>query len=297
MNKKAILIVNTKSRNAKIFLKETLRLLSKESFDITDILIAKSTSKLKSAAKLALKSEAEIIIIGGGDGTISTVIGYFAYSGKTLAFLPLGTTNNFIRGLEIPLDCRGSIDVIIKGKVAEIDLGKINNDYFANVSTIGISGAIASDVSHSLKQRLGRIAYFITGIKTFFKHKPFTCIIKSKEIDEVVETYQIVIANGRFHAGTLIHKEAKIDNNELIIFTLGGFSRLQFIKSSIAFLFGRHIKTQGTFYAKLKEFSLTLREPQHLEVDGEASKILEADFSIAKAAIKVIVPQNYEVSS
>ena len=46
--------------------------------------------------------------------------------------LPLGTANSFARTLGIPLDLTGAIDVLVNGKVANIDLGKINEDYFAN---------------------------------------------------------------------------------------------------------------------------------------------------------------------
>jgi diacylglycerol kinase family enzyme len=72
----------------------------------------------------------KFIILGGGDGTISSVVDHFAYINVVFGVLPLGTANSFARTLGIPLDLAGVIiDVLINGKVANIDLAKINEDY------------------------------------------------------------------------------------------------------------------------------------------------------------------------
>jgi len=56
-----------------------------------------------------------------------------------LGILPLGTGNSFARTLGIPLTIEGAADVIAYGKVADIDLGKIDHDYFANIASLGFS--------------------------------------------------------------------------------------------------------------------------------------------------------------
>ena len=97
----------------------------------------------------------KFIILGGGDGTISSVVDHFAYTRVVFGVLPLGTANSFARTLGIPLDLAGAIDVLVNGKVANIDLGKINEDYFANGSAIGMPAIVGRATPHSLKKWLG----------------------------------------------------------------------------------------------------------------------------------------------
>ena len=73
--------------------------------------------------------------------------------------LPLGTANSFACTLGIPLNLAGAIDVLINGKVADVDLGKINDDYFANGSSIGMPAVVGRATPHALKKWLGRAAY------------------------------------------------------------------------------------------------------------------------------------------
>src|SRR3546814_2461195 len=70
--------------------------------------------------------------------------------------LPLGTANSFARTLGIPLDLPGAVDVIANGRRARIDLGAINNDYFANVAAIGLPSLVGSTIPDGLKRVLGR---------------------------------------------------------------------------------------------------------------------------------------------
>ena len=94
----------------------------------------------------------KFIILGGGDGTISSVVDHFAYTSVVFDVLPLGTANSFARTLGVPLDLTGAIDVLVNGKVANIDLGKINEDYFANGSSIGMPAIVGRATPHGLKK-------------------------------------------------------------------------------------------------------------------------------------------------
>ena len=101
----------------------------------------------------------KFIILGGGDGSISSVVDHLAYASVVFGLLPLGTANSFARTLGIPLDLKGAIDVLVNGKVADVDLAKINEDYFANGSSIGMPAIVGRATPHSLKKWLGRGAY------------------------------------------------------------------------------------------------------------------------------------------
>ena len=70
-----------------------------------------SGQEIELLAKRAVE-DADIVVAGGGDGTISTVAREVAAAGKTLGVLPLGTLNNFSKDLGIPQDIAGAVRTI-----------------------------------------------------------------------------------------------------------------------------------------------------------------------------------------
>ena len=97
----------------------------------------------------------DLLIVGGGDGSICEAARRLAYLDMALGILPLGTTNNFARTLGLPLNLAGATDVLAAGKVADVDLGRVGDDFFANLVSAGLSAYVAANVPHQLK-RLAR---------------------------------------------------------------------------------------------------------------------------------------------
>lgn len=100
--------------------------------------LAKTGAEIERFAAEAAKGEAEIIVAGGGDGTISSVATQVYKAGKTLGVLPLGTLNNFSKDLGIPQTLGDAVKVIAESNVATIDLAEVNGRVFINNSSIGL---------------------------------------------------------------------------------------------------------------------------------------------------------------
>jgi diacylglycerol kinase family enzyme len=81
---------------------------------------------------------ADVIVAGGGDGTISSVVNIIAHKNITLGILPLGTRNHLAKDLNIPLDLDEAIDAICSGKTIAMDLGAVNGRFFVNNCSIGV---------------------------------------------------------------------------------------------------------------------------------------------------------------
>ena len=80
------------------------------------------TRVMEPVVKAAI-AKAPMVIIGGGDGTLSSDVDHFVGKDTVFAVLPLGTANSFARTLGLPLDIDGAIDVIAHGRRKRIDLG------------------------------------------------------------------------------------------------------------------------------------------------------------------------------
>lgn len=125
-----------------------------ESGVAANVQLAGSGREIEDLAKKAVE-KAEIIVAGGGDGTISTVAAEVSRAGKILGVLPLGTLNNFSKDLGIPQDVSSAVQTIGDGHVESIDLAEVNGRIFINNSSIGLYPQIVLRRDEQ-QRRLGR---------------------------------------------------------------------------------------------------------------------------------------------
>src|SRR5215218_8123205 len=88
-------------------------------------------------ARAAVAGGAEVVVAGGGDGTIRAVASVLAGGPVPMGVLPLGTLNHFARDLRIPTDLAEAVSLIPKGVVKALDLGEVNGEIFVNNSVLG----------------------------------------------------------------------------------------------------------------------------------------------------------------
>src|ERR1043165_4737608 len=153
--KSAVLVVNTHSRRGERLFFRAVDELTRRGINIVASYLVHQPDRLPQIVKEAIRRKGSLVIVGGGDGTISSIVDAFAYQDVILGILPLGTGNSFARTMGIPLTVEGAVDVIVNGKVADIDLGKVDNDYFANIASLGFSADVAHSSSNRLKKFLG----------------------------------------------------------------------------------------------------------------------------------------------
>ncbi len=93
----------------------------------------------------ALASKPNLIIVGGGDGTVRSAAQRLIHSGIALGILPLGTVNRVARDLKIPIDAQGALNVLINGKIREIDVAQVNDKIFLCNSFLGLPPQICEE--------------------------------------------------------------------------------------------------------------------------------------------------------
>ncbi len=102
------------------------------------LLVARHGGEIASFAQEALRSDSEVIIAAGGDGTIDAIASALAGTGKILGVLPLGTFNLFAKRFGIPLDLKAAVQTVVNGRVAEINIGEVNGRTFLSRSSVGL---------------------------------------------------------------------------------------------------------------------------------------------------------------
>ncbi len=119
---------------------------------------ARTGEQIGEFAEAAVASDAKIIVAGGGDGAISSVVALVSKTDKIFGVLPLGTLNNFSKDLQIPQDITEAIAVIGAGNTMQIDLAELNGRVFINNSSIGLYPRIVRNRVQQ-QQRLGYVKW------------------------------------------------------------------------------------------------------------------------------------------
>ena len=109
----------------------------------------------------------DFVVSVGGDGTVNEIINVFIenHLQTPLAILPGGTVNDFANHLHLPHDTDDFIQMIEDFQTMKVDIGKVNEHYFANVIAGGMFSDISFQVSKADKERFGPLAYYISGIR------------------------------------------------------------------------------------------------------------------------------------
>lgn len=286
----AAMIVNAKSRRGQATFKQACQLFQDVDFPV-DAHAVTDPDALEATVKAALAKKPDILILGGGDGTISGLVDLLVDTDTALGVLPLGTANSFARTLNIPLDIPGAVAVIAAGHFRRIDLGMIDDDYYANCAALGISPQIAETVPHGLKKVLGRVGYLGWAAFQYVRFRPFTLIVDDGEDVTKMRVVEVRISNGRFHGGTELIEEAELDSGELIVQAVRGGVKRNLLWSwfaSATKLEARHATLMNFSGKRLKIDTRPSNMP--ISIDGEVLAHTPIVARVAAGVIEVAAP-------
>jgi YegS/Rv2252/BmrU family lipid kinase len=289
--KRAMLVINAQSRRGEAAFDEVRDKLAAAGIEVIDGQAVEDPEVMERAVKAAI-AKAPMVIVGGGDGTLSTVVDHFVGTDTVFAVLPLGTANSFARTLGLPLDLEGAIKVIAYGRRKRIDLGIIDGDYFANVAALGMSPLIADTVPAKLKQWFGVIGYVIWAVRVAFKFRPFKLRITLDD-GTLVKSWatEARIANGTHHGGVELVESQEIDSGVMVIQAVTGKSVLGLAWSWFATLFKLRHRALTTTEWRGKRMTLEARPSQKISIDGEIAARTPVVVEVARGAIEVAAPR------
>ena len=140
------------------------------------------------------KEDWDMIIACGGDGTVNEVAKGIIKGGRKIpvAILAAGTVNDFANYMELPRGSREFYEMIKNEKTIDVDLGKVNDDYFINVAASGLLTNVGYQVQPEIKAILGRMAYYLEGLKEIPKQK-FEPIRVRFESEEYIKEEDILL--------------------------------------------------------------------------------------------------------
>ena len=285
----AALIVNAKSRRGQALFDRACEALDPLGIPV-DAHAVEDPEDLDDTVKRALAKKPDIVILGGGDGTISGLVDHLVGKGVKLGVLPLGTANSFCRTLGIPLNIEAAVEVIANGVPRRIDLGMIDGDYFANAATLGIAPQIAETVPHNLKKVLGRAGYLSWAALQFVKFRPFWLTVDAGNGPQHLKVVEVRIANGRFHGGAELMEEAEIDNGEIVVECVRGHVKRRLIANWASNVLHLKSRREDTVVFRGKKIRIDSRPRLPVSIDGEVLAHTPVTAKVAAGVIEVMVP-------
>ncbi len=295
--REAILVVNAMSRSgAKSF--DTVRdKLIAAGIDLIEAHAIDDPDTMEPTVRAAI-ARAPMVIVGGGDGSLSSNVDFFVGHDTVFAVVPLGTANSFAGTLGIPATIDAAIDIIANGVRKRIDLGRIDDDYFVNAAAIGLSPLIAQTVPHKLKRYLGKLGYLVWAFWCALGFRAFRLTIEHDDgRRERLWATEVRIANGTHHGGVELVESQALDSGEIVIQAVTGRSVWGLAWSWLATI----LKLRAR-YGTVSEFRGTrmrikTRPRLKISIDGEVAARTPVMVSAASGAIEVAAPREGQFKS
>ena len=294
---RAALIVNTRSRSGEQTFFEALDRLEELGVTLGATYAIRDPVRLPETVREVLHegSEYRLLILGGGDGSVSSVVDFLAHHDVILGLLPLGTANDFARTLGIPADVEKACEAIAGGKIVDVDLGLAGDNYYVNVASVGLSVGVTQALSPQLKRRIGALAYPTAAIRAFLGHEPFSARLTFPDGDhdpvEYERLVQVAVGNGRFYGGGMVvAPQSGIDDRSLDIYAIEMGRHRDLLGVARYLKSGDFIRNDSVGHFRTERVRLETEPELPVNVDGEVVTRTPQSFSVAHNALKVLVP-------
>jgi diacylglycerol kinase (ATP) len=237
------------------------------------------------------RREVDLVIIGGGDGTLNAAADALIETGLPLGILPLGTANDLARTLGIPADLVAASQVIAAGRTRRIDLGRVNGKHFFNVASLGLSVQVARELDADLKRRWGVLGYAFIVWRAIRGRRAFRARIRCDHARMRVQAMQISVGNGRHYGGGMtIAADAAIDDGALDLVSVAPQGLWRLIRNVPALRWGWHEWADRIRHRRCREIEIHTTRPIPINTDGELTTQTPAQIMVVPKAVSVFVP-------
>lgn len=249
--------------------------------------------KLEDVAK---RDEVDVVLAGGGDGTISTAAGIAWKSGKPLGVVPAGTMNLFARSLKVPLDLEAALEALADGEIMEADIGSANGRAFVHQFAIGMqTRMVRMRNGYSFKSRMGKIMATSRAAMGVILDPPrFTVSIDIDGKSETRKVSAIAVSNNHYGNEALLYADT-LTGGQLGVYIAkplspAGMARLSADILARRFRSNENIDEIGATRVNL--YFPKLYSKANALIDGELVP-LERDVTIRlhAGALKVLAPK------
>ncbi|HEY3249312.1 MAG TPA: diacylglycerol kinase family protein [bacterium] len=237
----------------------------------------------------------DVVVSVGGDGTNHEVVNGLlradAPTPPALGLIPAGTANDLARCLRVPFDPAAAARLLLNGARRRIDIGQVNDRFYATISGVGFDAEVARLVNHWPRYVGGTLLY-IAGIVTMLvRFSPVESEITIDGRSQTAKMFLLAAANTNWYAGGMfMAPHARIDDGLLAVVWAEDLGKAETLAVLPKLFSGAHLKHPKVFHTTAREVQVTSATPLAIHADGESVGTVPAHFRIIPLALEVIAP-------
>jgi YegS/Rv2252/BmrU family lipid kinase len=239
-----------------------------------------------------------LVVAAGGDGSVGAVADALIGKDVVMGVLPLGTSNDFARSMEIPIGIDAAVRLLSRGPIRRVDAGKLSHDgqparHFVHAAATGLNVAFARFATRAdLRERLGRLTYAVAAALALRERPVFECEIKDGEHTQQLRLIHLSVVNAPVFGGFLDLRvpDAAPDDRTLHVIMIEHLPIRRLIRSALYPALGVHRRIRGFQLLATSRISVRPSKPMDVTLDGEVSGKIPGTFEVVPSALQVIAP-------
>ncbi len=267
-----------------------------------DSLFSERPGHLIELARRAADDGAELVVAVGGDGTLNEAVNGLLTASRRpeLATIPLGTGMDFVRTHGIPADFDDAVRAAVTGAARTVDVGHVayrgwdgsqRERFYANVGSVGMSGAVAQRANGMSKALGGRVTFFVALVQVFARWKNTEVTVELDGETRTGRMHDVIVANGQWHGGAMwLAPEAVPDDGLFDVVLIGDVNKLDFVTTAPKLYKGTHLAHPKVDLVRSARVRVDAAEHLPIELDGEQVGTTPAIFEVVPGALRVRVP-------
>jgi YegS/Rv2252/BmrU family lipid kinase len=251
------------------------------------------TQSLEHAREEALRAAGagEVPVVMSGDGLIGQIGGALAGSDVPMGVIPGGRGNDLARVLGIPTEPEAAVGVLATAEPRVIDVGEVNGERFLCVASCGFDSD-ANRIANDARLIKGRLVYAYAALRALLAWKPARFEISLDGERRSFSGYSVAAANSKaFGGGMFVAPDARLDDGELDVVTVGDVPRLHYLRHLPQVFDGSHVDNEEVTVGRAAEVRIEADRPFAVYADGEHLSDLPATLRVLPGALRVIAPR------
>ncbi|WP_142063176.1 diacylglycerol kinase family protein [Pseudarthrobacter sp. B4EP4b] len=236
-----------------------------------------------SQVRAALADKPDVVLVGGGDGTVRVVAESLAGTRVAMGLIPLGTGNLLARNVDLDVyDLHGNVQTALFGRQRYIDTARMgiensrtghsSEHVFLVIAGLGMDAEVLADTNAGLKKTFGWLAYTEAGMRHLPGRRKKISISLDGSPDQIRNVRSILFANcGLVPGGIDFIPQAMIDDGMLDVVVMSPRSAIGWLLMYVKIMFKHSGKLPIMTVYRSGRIIIKCPEPMPTQLDGDTA--------------------------